>query len=582
MDPVCPNNLSKNGADPLPKERSDIPSRNHLGAGPLYRRLTSPTVGLVVLLLILTGYRLTLIDSGHFFWSDERCFLPAVQLVDDLAAGDFSAATQRLFEGVGRPGFIVVSIVPALGQRLANWYWGIAPQSLQAYDVVSAFNVLIALAVTAGVYVLTRRWTGSAWYGVLAAAVYSLLASSNVWIRHAVPYNESLLLFMLALIVLSPARNAAGPSGLAMIGAGLLTAFAYTCYPGHYSFVLINGVVALVVAGRRLRLSFGFAVSALAVLAGFEALSQSVGLSYLHNLRELSGTVTMGYTGEGYVFPWRYLRDVEGPAGIVLLLLFLLAIGSILLRRQPGLPLAAKAALPAAVAACLLHGALGVHFGKMVFYGRLLLQFIPLLVAGAVIGLLTVQNARVRRAGLVVLGSAAIASFTTFAWDYSRIAYPADVLQNAMRASGRHVEYPANMLWGFVDGNADDTIQQVDPECVMVVDTLPEGVDRYVMVSSHDEARTGHKPYIGVNFSWLFNVRERDHRFTVPDDYQLVATGVHPAAFPAISYEAYPPWCRRRLVERHYRMRLYRHVGAAYTAASDQSVVSVSDAAPRH
>ena len=50
---------------------------------------------------------------------------------------------------------------------------------------------------------------------------------------------------------------------------------------------------------------------------------------------------------------------------------------------------------------------------------------------------------------------------------------------------------------------------------------------------------------------------EKDHRFSPPDGYRIVAEAVHPNAFPATGYEVRRPWERRRLRQRQYAMRLY-------------------------
>ncbi|MBU0717758.1 MAG: hypothetical protein KJ749_05865, partial [Planctomycetes bacterium] len=502
----------------------------------------NPKLWLVVLLVCVTCYRFTLIDRGHFFWSDERCYLAADRMVDDLAAGAYQPAVGRLFEAVARPGFVIVSVLPALAQRTIEPWLGIRPNSLASFDIVSAFNVFVALGVTFCVYVLVGRWTRSAWYGLIGAGVYSLLVSSNVWIRHAVPYNESLLFFLIALIVVSQASGSTRRSvGRALLG-GVLTAFAYTCYPGHYLFVLINGAVVLATCKPRLAAATSFGAAAAAVIGLFEAVSRAVGMSYVNNMRQLAGTVSMGYTGEGYVFPWRYLRDVEGLVGVAVFVLFVMLVMFFMWRRGADVPRSARVALLAALGTCLLHGAMAVHFKMTVFYGRVFLMFIPFVVVGAVMTLALIGSRRVRLVMTAGLIAVSLASFTAFVDRYTRLVYPADFLNETMVALGRDVVYPANMLWGFVDGEPDDTVEQLDPQVTMITDTLPDGMDVYAILASHSDAQRNGRRIIGVNFKWLFNVKEKETHFAPPPGYRLVAEATHPTAFPATGYEAYKPW----------------------------------------
>jgi hypothetical protein len=277
-------------------------------------------------------------------------------------------------------------------------------------------------------------------------------------------------------------------------------------------------------------------------------------------MRAVSGTVTMGFCGEGYVFPWRYLRDVEGAVGVTLFILFGILLTSALWRPQIDLPRPARVTVLAAIGACLFHGALGVHLQRMVFYGRIFMVFLPFLVAGAVLTLVHLPRARLRYVGVCTLIITSGISFTSFARRYAGLAYPADFLQEVTTTAGHDVAYPAHMLWGFVDGNPDDTIEHLDPEFAMVSDTLPDGLHNYIIAASHEEARAGDKRFLGVNLNWLFNVKERDHRFVQPEGYRLLAEAAHPSTFPATGYEAYKPWGRRRLADRQYQMRIYERV----------------------
>jgi len=231
-------------------------------------------------------------------------------------------------------------------------------------------------------------------------------------------------------------------------------------------------------------------------------------------------------------------------------------------RPKADLPRAARAGLLGAIGAYLLHAVMSVHLEKMVFYGRVLMVFIPFLVAGTVLGLARMPWPRVRRVGVGVLIIASGGSFMSFAREYAKVKYPADFLHETMAEIDREVSYPAHILWGFVDGNPDDTIERLDPEFSMVLDTLPEGMHQYILLASHQEVRESGGRFIGVNFKWLFHVRERDRRFTPPVGYKLRATAVHPTAFPATGYEAYKPWGRQRLATRRYLMRIYERTAA--------------------
>ncbi len=528
-------------------------------------RLGHPLVWFTFLLLCLACYRFSLIDRGHFYWSDERCYLPAAKLVDAVMGGDYRVATEHLFEArrnvpPARPGFVLVSVLPVLGQRLVGTLAGIDPQTPRYYDVACAFNVLVTLGVTCCLFALGRLWTGSAWFALLIAVVYSLLCGANVWIRHLVPYQTSLLFYLLALWLLS-SKQESGKQGIArVVIAGLLTALGYSCYPGHYAFVVINAAVALTPSQRRTLSVVVFGLCLATVIGVFELLARLGGSSYIQDLKSLSESVTMGYPKEGYTFVWHYLRDVEGAVGVILFALFWGFVAFVLWRRRVKVPLVARAAICAAIGCYLFHASMGVFLGKMVFYGRVLMVYLPFMVGGAVLALIHIRFRTLRRVCVCSLLIASVYSFVGFASEYSRIVYPAEFLQNTMTGLGRELTYPANVLWGLVDGNQDDTVESFDPMLTTVADSRPDGCDQYVLLASHPAARESDTRFICVNLKYMWYIRQRYDRFAPPAGYTLVAEALHPEVLPATGYEGRKPWERKRIRQRRYTMRIYERL----------------------
>jgi len=531
---------------------------------PPRRVLADARIWLIVLVAAISLYRFSLVGSGHFYWGDERCFLPAVQLVNDLERGEYRRAIARLYEPIGsvspsRPGFVLVSILPVVAQRHIGPRIGIQTDTVRSYDIVAVFNALTCTAITACVFVLAHTWMRNTWYALLAATAFSLLGSSNVWIRHMVPYNQSLL-FGLAALCLLARGAAAGGCGVRAVAAGLLTGLAHACYPGHYAFVLINGAVAwLGVRNRGPGVALAFCAALATVIAAFELMAQPAGMSYIADSVHFARSVTMGSFAEGYVFAWRVMRDVEGAAGIASLLLFCALVGLIVRHSAADVPRSARVALIAALGAYLFHATLSVVFHRMVFYGRTFLVFIPFIVCGAVMALVQLRRPRIRRFAACGFAAVSVASFATFAVEYSRVVYPADFLQSTMMAQGFAAEYPPNLLWRFDDGTTEANAPWANPQVAMVVDSSPEGQTGYFLNLSHAEARRASPEIIGANLSFMGYIAERDTRFSPGAGYVLAAEAPHPELLPALGfYEGRRPWERRRLAERGYTMRIYR------------------------
>lgn len=529
------------------------------------RQIRNPTAWFLLLLIALGTYRMTLIDRGHFYWGDERCYLPAFAFVDSIAGGEWRSAVEELFDArrsipAARPGFVLFSVLPVLAQRAINPPLGIDPHTPEYYDVACTFNVLVTLAITVCIFAIGRIWTQQPWFALLMALTYSLLCNANVWIRHQAPYSESLLLFLVALWLLSSTARGEARSVWLIVLAGVLSALGYACYPGHYAFVVINGVVALAQPRRCIVSGMLYSAGSLCVIGILERLSWSVGRSYLSDLRALSSSVTMGDPKEGYVFLWHYLRDVEGVVGVLLIALFCWFAVLFVHRGRMPIPPVARAAMLAAVAGYLFHASMGVLFGKMVFYGRVMMIYLPFLVGGAILAVLHLRRVAIRRVAVCALLTASVYSFGTFATQYNRIVYPAEFLQATMTRLGRDVIYPPNVLWGYVYGDLEQTVEHFDPDLVSVTDSRPDGCDVYTLLAAHDDAAASGARFIAVNTKFMWYIRGRYDRFEHPAGYKLVAEAPHPSLLAASGYEGSMPWERNRVRKRQYTMRIYERI----------------------
>lgn len=527
------------------------------------RPLRCPRWGLALLLCALGVYRLSLIDTGHFYWGDEDRYLSASGLLDALERGDAPQAAEHLFTArrsvaPARPGFIVISLLPALLQRACGAMGLIELESYASFHLASLFNVLVTLGITITVYSLGRVWTGSSWCGLLIAFLHSILAISNIWIRHLVPYPESLLFILIGLRLVSVHSQRPITQIVRLVGAGVLTGFGYSCYPGHYALVGVVGVVVLFTARPLLHSWVAFGAGGALVAGGYELLARFAGRSYFEDLSYLSRVITMGDASEGYVFAWRYLRDVEGVVGVALLVLCMVLL---LMQCSPGrgrLTPVVRVTFLAVCAAYLFHASMGVLFGRMVFYGRLLMVYMPFVVGAAVLAIVRLEHLRLRSAGIVCLVALSLASFARFAHTYASVEYPHEFLQRAMAMAGRDVIYPPYVLWGRYGEGRHESVEAFDEQLVTVSDTLPGGTDLYVRLASHRGALESARRFIGVNLKYMGYVRERFDSFRASEEYELVAEVLHPETLAATQYEGRKPWERQRLSRRAYTMRLYQ------------------------
>ncbi|HET9503936.1 MAG TPA: hypothetical protein VFO93_10365 [Hymenobacter sp.] len=387
--------------------------------------------------------RLLLLGSGTLVDYDERRYFQSFEAVRAAAHGHWQACAFALSMVDARPVDALWRCLPAAGQLLLARYAG--------WDMYSYPSLLLPTLL---------NWTatvGTAWFcwrigqrlladtpaarqwALVAAVLYASLINTSIYVRHVLPYDSAMLLFMALLwwVLCQPPMPKAWFWARLGLGAGLL----WLLYPGYYAgpVLLVAPLLdwhrpvswALANFSRLLALGLGFGLP----LLGAEALSRLGGgppfwaVSY-----DLSLHILQGDPAEGYTFWLKYLWQVEGALGLVLLALLAWAI----MRAVCYLALAGAAAsvprtprqklLAAALLMFLLHATAAAVGHRIVWYGRLLHLYLPFLVLAGVAAL--AGSRQPGRAGWVGLGGCLVglASYGLFFVKYQQLAYPPEII----------------------------------------------------------------------------------------------------------------------------------------------------------
>ncbi|MBZ5560501.1 MAG: hypothetical protein LAO77_24870 [Acidobacteriia bacterium] len=482
-------------------------------------------------------YRLSLLGRGAQAFADEQWHFQSILFLQALGHGHLTDALSHVAFSYSRPGLpIVLSL--AGGLQVIPFVFGVAASNPVSLLIPTACNVAISLINVVLVYRIGLLvLDDDALASITVATVYSLLANSNIYVRHTLPYDWALCLLLAAIwLMLSRAKTVA-----VACGAGGLLALVFAVYPGYYPAV---GVAGLVLVGDRAerdraprwQLAAGFVAGFAAVILALDALCRVGGLSYFAHIRQMVGGQTQGSFEEGWSFLPAYLITVERGGGLVLLMgaaafvaraLFDLARG-MRLRRVHWLVAAATVAWAwQAFASASLHSS--------VLYGRLIHPWFPFL-AWALGDAIVWARRRPARAALCAAAMAAtVVSWAIFANQYYRVAYPADVLYalgidtarlpaGAMRCELQSIATyasppPLNRSTGYPYSNGTD----------YVLDNFCQGFP----------GRTENLEL------------KREH-------LELAYQGPHFMGFPAYGFEGLGPEDRMLMRERAYTVRVYR------------------------
>ncbi|MBM4133185.1 MAG: hypothetical protein FJ245_05380 [Nitrospira sp.] len=380
-------------------------------------------------------YRLWVGQTGQLYWPDEYRYLHALHVLDELRKGDLREALHWIFgveAGVAsRPSYILLSLLPAVGQGVANIVFDLPPTHPSFYTIPVIFNVMVSVALAMTIYALLDLVVEDHWLAAGGAALHGMLANTNLYVRHLFPYDLSLLLFLLSLVVLlgrSEGRHLT--SGCCLI-AGILTGAAATTYPGYNLFVLIPMGVLAAARPFAWRPMATFIVTAFGVVAFWEAIARVGGYSFIGASKRFSTTFTpetltgvQGAYDEGFRFLPLYLIEVEGLAGILLALLLVVFLVLAIWGRFERLVIAI---VGTALVAYLVYAIAVQVLHWVVFYGRLVHMYLPFVVLAATLVMRELKNPSLRYGATAILLVAVFASFAPTAVSAMAIRFPKDV-----------------------------------------------------------------------------------------------------------------------------------------------------------
>lgn len=520
------------------------------------RLLAAAWGGLLLLRLLLLG-------SGTLVDYDERRYFQSFEALRAAAHGHWSACAFSLSMVDARPADALWRCVPAAGQLLLARYVGWDRYAFPSLLLPTLLNWAATVGVAWFFWRSCQRLlagvAAAPQWALVAAVLYASLVNTSIYVRHVLPYDGALLLFMglLYWVLCQPSSPKAWFWARLGLGAGLL----WLLYPGYYAgpVLLVAPLLSwrrpvrwvLAHFGRLLALGVGFGLPLLVA----EALSRLGGAPAFWAVSyDLSLHVLQGDPAEGYTFWLKYLWQVEGALGLVLLALLGLAV------RQAGRYLARAGVaglLPATPRQKLLVAALllfGVHATaatvghRIVWYGRLLHLYFPFLVLAGVAAL-AVSRRRAWAVG-VGLGSclAGLVSYGLFFAEYQHIAYPTDVI----------VKYQLNCL-------PDSALRHC--ESVQITDGLrfrPRGPRMAAPKFCFPATNDADSLTVLVNFALLYPLIAST-RTPLPafEHARIVVDEPYYRTFPAYEFEGLAPSERAETQRQEFRLRVLRVAAAA-------------------
>lgn len=265
-----------------------------------------PAATWAVLALSFVLRSVLVLRGGQQFWPDEDRFEFCRTAAGDLLAGHFLDATRVVFGSADHILFRTCAIIPALAEHA----FGSGPWLPGLFFAAMSTAMLWATGMLAGAAGGNER---ERFFTVLSAAAS---ASLLYYSRHFVPYDLSLLFFLVALSrVMRPGRDL-----WSCFRVGLWSACGFLAYNGYWTLVPVAAGLLLATATdiRSFVLStVGFGGGFLLPNIAAIAIGRGLGYDLVASYASFSSTTVQGNLDQAWRFLGEYFWQAEGANALV-------------------------------------------------------------------------------------------------------------------------------------------------------------------------------------------------------------------------------------------------------------------------
>lgn len=482
---------------------------------------------ILICVVLITLIKFNLIGNGFFFFPDESRYLSSQKAVISLSELNIGAAIKNIFSTQGRPADAIIKTIPNLVQLATAKI-----NNLNVYESKNSFPLFIFNFISyCLILVLHFKFSKiilkDSFLALISVLLFSSLTNSHLYLRHALPYDTSLLLFYLVIyktITYTDTNNQTFKQSLLLGGVAFL---AYLIYPGYFPLYFIalfmffiNNYNKSEIFKKILHTTY-FILGTIICLIIFESFSRFGGGSYIWDARHLSNTVSQGSYDESFTFIIKYLLEVEFLSGIIILISLLLFC-ILMIYQNTKIKLQSHIIILgiSIFGMYLSYAFIGYFFHKLVFYGRLLHQFFPFICILSIFSINElILKTKNRQLIFVVLSFVLIFNFTINFNQYCSYSYPRDVGWQLCKTNNlKNIE----TNYEYDDSHSD----------------MPTVLDFSNAKTLVNQKKNNHKILV-VNCSHLFPINDisKYHKFIPNNNHILLDSKPHSINFKAYQYE---------------------------------------------
>src|SRR5690554_4240754 len=357
--------------------------------------LRSERTRVLIVFIALLIFKISLLGEGYLEDTDEMPFIALLDNFDKLIRFDAEAWNYQIYMMWSNYIETFIRLTQAYFLQFYADMINVPTSSTQAMHLMGGFNLVVNLLISIFQYKILRRLNFSKGVAIMGTLLVAALLNSNLYIRHILPYESSLLFHFISIFILAGNNLTYRKVFL----AGWFCALGFFNYYGNFPMLLIAGGFMLMRAlkGELNKNSFAnskfkslfasttlLALPTIIALIILEAISLKNGASYISFLKLFSTTIFHGTPEEALGYIYTYFGLVEKYWGQTLLFLSTVAIFYAIFYKQV-ISSNAKGLFLIAVFVYILYGLQGVLTKEMVFYGRILHLFYFFMIIGVLL-----------------------------------------------------------------------------------------------------------------------------------------------------------------------------------------------------
>lgn len=391
----------------------------------------------IVALVLLNISKLSLIGEGFLALIDEFRYFSSGKALQNFSKFEIKAGLNDLFSTQSRPANAIVNIIPISIQYITANIFGLNYLEIDNSYPLFLFNFAVYCLILLVHFKFSKLVLKDHMLALISVILFSSLTNSHLYLRHALPYDQSLLVFYFLIYKVSVCTKNRNLTNKKSFLLGFFAFIAFLIYPGYIPligvifFILFFGNLDKDTLRKNIFYSIYFTIGNIFSLSIFEVLSRIGGTSYILDAIGISSKITQGSFEESFTFIIKYLIEVEQLTGIIILISLLIFCYLVFFKYRNTIlkkySLLILIVVPT-VSMFLIYASAGYFFDKVVLYGRLLHQYFPFI---CILTLFTInlllKKIKSRNLVLTTLSVVFIINYIFNFIQYHSFSYPKDI-----------------------------------------------------------------------------------------------------------------------------------------------------------